>query len=97
MNSKINICETPYFADPTGKRDCTEAVVRALNDITGATLLSFRQTLAEMEALPSDGCHYHRGSFENRRENGVVKCVCCAQLPYLPALYFPEGRVSLRL
>ena len=89
--TELNICEAPYNADPTGQTDCTEAILRALDDITGATRLAFRQTLAEIETLPSEGCHYHPNSFENHRRDGVTYCVTCSHLPFVPPLYFPEG------
>ena len=34
MNAELNLCNAPYFADPTGKRDSTEAILRALDDVT---------------------------------------------------------------
>jgi hypothetical protein len=91
MNGKLNICKAPYFADPTGKQDCTEAILRALDDVTNLTRLAFRQTMAEMKKLPSVGTHYHPHSFENHRRDGVIYCVTCAHLPYLPVIYFPAG------
>ena len=91
MKSVINICDEPYVADPTGKRDCTESILRALDDITRITRQAFLKGLAEVEALPAEGRHYHPGGVENQRRDGVVYCVCCTQLPYVPVLYFPEG------
>jgi len=91
MKSRINICDAPYNADPTGCSDCTEAILRALDDITDITRLAFRQTLAEMAALPREGRHCHPGSFENHVRDGVAYCVTCTPLPFLPVLYFPEG------
>ena len=87
----LNLCEAPYAADPTGKRDSTEAILRALDDVTRITQLAFRQGLAEVEALPAKGEHYLTGSVENHRADGVVHVSCCARLPYVPVLYFPEG------
>ena len=87
----VNICEAPYFADPTGQEDCTEAILRALDDVTRHTQLAWGQTLAELEALPSEGVHYLNRSAENRRENGVLVATTHVRLPYLPVIYFPEG------
>ncbi|MCP4314305.1 MAG: hypothetical protein GY790_23875 [Bacteroidetes bacterium] len=87
----LNICEAPYFADPTGKEDCTEAILRALDDVTRHTQLAWRQTIAELEALPSQGIHYLNLSAENRRENGVLVATTHVRLPYLPVIYFPGG------
>jgi len=71
----LNICEAPYNADPTGRSDCTRAILQALNNITDRTRIAFRQTMEEMEKLPTEGCHYHPNSFENRRVDGVIYCV----------------------
>ncbi|MEJ6699772.1 MAG: glycosyl hydrolase family 28-related protein [Akkermansiaceae bacterium] len=90
-HTQINICEAPYFADPTGKKDCTEAILQALDDMTNLTRTAMRQTMAEMEKLPSEGEHHHPYSYENRRSNGEIFCVTCSHLPYVPVLYFPEG------
>lgn len=91
MNSALNVTEAPYHADPSGRRDSTDAIVRALNDITHRTRVAFAQTLKEMAKLPAEGEHPHPGSFENRRVDGDVFGVTCAHLPYVPVLYFPEG------
>ena len=91
MTKMLNICSAPYFADPTGKRDSTEAILRALDDVTRITRLAFRQGLAEVEALPEKGEHFITGSVENHRAGGVVHVSCCVRLPTVPVLYFPEG------
>ena len=96
MKLEWSICEAPYGADPTGQTDCTEIINRALDDLTRITRLAFRQGFEEVDALPSEGRHYHCGGVENQKVNGEVKCVCCARLPFVPTLYFPAGtyRVS---
>jgi len=91
MKPQIDITESPYNADPTGKRDSTESILQALDDITGITRLAFRQGLAEVEALPAEGKHYHQAGVENHRVDGKVMCVCCTRLPFVPTLYFPAG------
>ena len=50
QHGRLNVCAAPYFADPTGKRDSTEAIVRALDDITTLTRRSYQQTLEEISA-----------------------------------------------
>lgn len=91
MRPILNLCEAPYHADPTGARDCTESICRALDDLTAIVLSAFRQGLAETEALPATGLHYHPDGVENRRENGVVCCGLPARLPFVPVLYLPAG------
>lgn len=87
----LDLSKGPYLADPTGRRDSTEAIRRALDDVTNLTREAFRRTLLEMEALPAEGVHYHPGSAENRRDNGTMHCSTSLDLPYLPVLFLPEG------
>ncbi len=87
----INLCDAPYGADPTGKRDSTDAILKALDDITRMTMLAFRQGLSEIELLPATGTHYHTVSVECHKVDGVVRSTCCVRLPSVPVLYFPEG------
>ncbi|MBT3202276.1 MAG: hypothetical protein HN350_20445, partial [Phycisphaerales bacterium] len=91
MTAELNICEAPYFADPTGNKDCTEAVLRALDDVTRLTLRAYRRTIAGLAKLPSKGRHYYPGSFENHVDNGVAHASTSTPLAYLPVIYFPEG------
>ncbi|MEX0886613.1 MAG: glycosyl hydrolase family 28-related protein [Phycisphaeraceae bacterium] len=86
----IDVTDPPYGADPTGQRDSTDAIVRAIDAVAGITADAFAQTVREIEALPGDG-HLPSG-VENRKENGKVKGIFPSFLPYLPAIYFPAGR-----
>jgi len=91
MTGVLDICRAPYFADPTGKRDSTEAILRALDDVTRITLLAFRQGVSEIEMLPATGTHYHTVSVECHKADGVVHATCCVRFPFVPVLYFQEG------
>ena len=90
-HGRLNLCEAPYFADPTGKRDSTEAILRALDEVTALTHLSYRRTFQEMKALPAEGFHLPPRSAENHRENGIVRCSPSLDLAYLPVLYLPAS------
>jgi hypothetical protein len=91
MAGMLDICSAPYFADPTGKRDSTEAILRALDDVTRMTMLAFRQGVSEVEMLPPTGKHYHTVSVECHRSAGVVYATCCVRLPSVPVIYLREG------
>jgi hypothetical protein len=71
MMGKSSICAAPYHADPAGRQDSTEAILRALDDITHITRLAFRQGISEVESLPAQGVHYHPGGVENHLDNGI--------------------------
>lgn len=87
----LDVTAAPYGADPTGVRDSTEAITRALDDVTSITKQAFRQTLAEMERLPAEGRHHHPASFENYRLDGVAKCTTSLRLPAVPVIVLPAG------
>ncbi len=91
-NTVLNICEAPYFADPTGAEDCTEAILRALDDSAGKVSRAYRQGLRQVEALPPKGLHKHPDSAESYRENGVAHLVSTIRIPYIPVIYFPQGQ-----
>lgn len=87
----LDVCESPYFADPTGQTDSTEAILRALDDSARRVLAAYRQGLAEVEALPATGLHRHPDSAESYREDGQAVLVSTIHLPYVPVVYLPEG------
>lgn len=87
----LNVCLPPYSADPTGRRDSTEAILRALDDVTNMTKVAFRQGLSEIELLPDTGIHYHGVGVECHKADGVIRATCCVRLPSVPVVYFPEG------
>jgi len=91
MLTELDITKAPYHADPSGKTDCTEAICRALDEVTAMTRLAYRQGLAEVESLSGTGVHYHPSGFENRRDHGVLMCTLCVRLPFLPVIYLPAG------
>ena len=93
-HGRLNLCEAPYHADPTGQRDSTEAILRALDDVTMLTKKAFARTLIEMEQLPELGAHRHPDSAENHREHGVIHCSTSLDLPYLPTLYTIPSLIS---
>jgi len=91
VTGELNVCLPPYSADPTGKRDSTEAILQALDDITRMTQLAFRQGLSEIALLPNAGIHYHGVGVECHKADGVIRATCCVRLPSVPVIYLPEG------
>jgi len=91
----LNVCEAPYFADPTGSSDSTEAILRALDDSAKKVLAAYRRGLAQVEALPAEGMHRHPDSAESYREDGEAVLVSTVHLPYIPTLYLPEGEYQV--
>lgn len=86
----LDVTKAPYNADPTGKTDSTEAIIRALDSILERTLSDFESTLAAIAALPEDNMTLGIGC-ENRRQNGKIIGIFPERLPDAPTLYFPRG------
>ena len=80
----VDVTQPPYEADPTGREDCTEALVRALDDI----VRPWRDGFKEQDAFYKENPFEYEGLFEARKQHGMI---------FLPVpapariLYFPEG------
>ena len=47
----IDVTKAPYFADPTGKRDSTEALKKAVDDVLSAYEKAFYETKEKLTAV----------------------------------------------
>ena len=47
----IDVTKAPYFADPTGKRDSTEALKKAVDDVLSAYEKAFYETKEKLYAI----------------------------------------------
>lgn len=84
----VDVTKAPYFADPTGQTDCTDALCRALDDILIREIEGVKQMRAKLMAHPEDNI---RIGFENRKVNGVPTVIFPEDPPPTRILYFPEG------
>lgn len=91
LASVVDVTASPYFADPTGQTDSTEAIIRALDDSARRVLAAYKDGLAEVEALPATGLHRHPDSAESYRKDGQAVLVSTIHLPYVPVVYLPQG------
>lgn len=91
----VDVTKPPYNCDRTGRIDCTEALVRALDDILRPTLLTQKALVKEMESDPRQD-YVHPLGVENRKVKGVVNAIFPIHLSPSKILYFPNGtyRVS---
>ena len=87
----IDVTKAPYFADNTGKEDCTEIIVGIINELTGRYKTAMLETYEKMKSLKV-------GEFLGDNyvtENKVVDTEIVAMYPedmiQLPVIYFPEG------
>lgn len=83
----VDVSQAPYFADPTGERDCTQAIRQAIDDLMRPQAEEMDATYRAMVDAPGD----LRLGIANRRENGQVYGVYPQKMPQTPVLYFPCG------
>ncbi len=88
--SRLDVTAAPYFADPSGTQDSTEAILAAMDSLMRRVLDAQRKTEKEISELPSDDIRDPRG-VENRKQDGKDYVIFPAVIPYVPTLYFPEG------
>ncbi len=86
----IDVTKAPYFCDNQGRIDCTEALIRALDDILRPTLNAERALEKEMSEDPRSDFH-HPISVETLKANGRIRVVFPARPEPSRILYFPNG------
>jgi len=84
----VDVTKAPYFADPTGETDATDAICRALDDVLIREIEGVERERKKLEDDPRDN---FRDGFENRKTNGVVTVIFPEDPPPARILYFPEG------
>ena len=84
----VDVTEAPYFADPTGKKDCTEALCRALDDILRREVEGVKAVRRKLLDDPRDN---FRLGFENRKMNGIPTVIFPEDPPPARIMYFPAG------
>lgn len=84
----IDVTKAPYYCDNTGKNDCTESLIKAMNDILSEELVGMQNAVDKLNA--SDDPDY-RISFEIRKQKNVLYVIFPEDLPDTKILYFPKG------
>jgi hypothetical protein len=80
----VDVTKAPYNADPSGKTDCTDALVRALDDV----VRPWRDALQEQTAFYRENPFEYTGLREARKGAGLIFAVTP---PEARILYFPAG------
>jgi hypothetical protein len=86
----IDITKAPYNCDRTGVKDCTEALIRAMDDLLRPTLEAQKALVKEMEDDPRQD-FTHAISVESLKVKGVVAVIFPAHPSFSKILYFPKG------
>ncbi|MFV0338635.1 MAG: hypothetical protein ACK5LK_10395 [Chthoniobacterales bacterium] len=86
----LDVTAAPFFADSSGQKDSTKAIVAAMDSILKQTIDAVRTTLERLDTL-DDGSLLLEDSCENRRIDGRSICIFPQERPLVPTLYFPPG------
>lgn len=85
----VDVTQAPYHCDPTGREDCTEALIRALDDV----IRPWRDALKQEKAYFEENPFEYEGLFEARQRYGLIFHVVP---PQPKILYFPNGTYLVR-
>ena len=84
----IDVTKSPYFADSTGKSDCTNILRRVFNDIMQGYQDEFNKTKEKLEAMTDPNALI---TFEIRKVEGKTNVIFPEDLPEAKIIYFPSG------
>jgi len=90
LRAIVDVTRPPYNADNTGRRDCTEALIRAINDTVVSDRNGMKVTVEEMTRDPRPS-FIHGANLENRKNNGELSVVYPEKVTPSRILYFPNG------
>ncbi len=87
----IDVTKAPYFADNTGKIDCTAALCRVFDDLLAREREGIEKTKNDLLAL-SNNCEKDVFiGFEARTRKGFVNVIFPEVTPPARIIYFPNG------
>ncbi len=87
----IDVTKEPYYADNTGKVDCTAALRRAFDDVLVRERNGIRETYDKLEQMRRpDGGEVYIG-FEDKIRRGKIRVIFPEYTPPACILYFPAG------
>lgn len=87
----IDVTKAPYFADNTGKTDCTEALCMVFDDLLAREREGVEKTKQDLIRL-SNNCEKDVFiGFEARTKKGLLHVIYPETVPPARILYFPNG------
>jgi hypothetical protein len=90
LKTIIDVTKPPYNCDKTGFEDCTDALIRAMDDIVRPALEGQKAIEKEISEDPRTD-FVHSSSVENRKREGKWQAIFPAELAPAKILYFPNG------
>lgn len=90
LKTIIDVTRPPYNCDNTGNIDCTEALIRAMDDLVRDARDGQKALEKEIFSLELEN-YLHPSSVENRIRDGKKQVIFPAELRPARILYFPKG------
>ena len=88
----VDITKAPYFADNTGKTDCTSALKQAIDDCLHDYIAAIEQTHHKLQEMyEKQGSNVYIGSETGRVVNGEVLITYPEEVPPAKIIFFPSG------
>ncbi len=84
----IDVTKAPYFADNTGKVDCTAALRQVFDDLLEREVKGVKETVQKLYTLGENDVYI---GFESRIEKKLVRVIFPEFVPDARIIYFPKG------
>lgn len=84
----IDVTKAPYFADNSGKTDCTAILCRVFDDVLQREVDGVKETFEDLQALGD--VNFYKG-FENRVRDRLINVIFPEFVPPRRIIYFPAG------
>ncbi len=84
----IDVTKAPYFADNTGKVDCTAVLRQVFDDLLEREVKGVKETAEKLYTLGENDVYI---GFESRIENNLVRVIFPEFVPDARIIYFPKG------
>ncbi len=92
----IDVTKAPYFADNTGKTDCTNALRKAIDDCLSGYITELEKMKRELLRMAKEqGGNVYLGAEAGRVLDGEVYITMPQNVPAVKQIYFPRGIYSV--
>ena len=88
LKNIIDVTKAPYYADNTGKLDCTDILRRVFDDLLLREIEGVKETEQRLFTLGENDVYI---GFESRIEKNKVRVIFPEFVPDARIVYFPEG------
>ncbi len=84
----VDVTKAPYFADNSGKTDCTAVLRQVFDDLLSREIKGISDTKAKLDEMGENDVYI---GFENRKEDGHTDVIFPEFVPDARIIYFPSG------